>query len=377
MSRLSLGLLAALLPIFCGCGGHSSGADGTTYVPSCPPLSTPVNAPGSIGSIVDQIAAKEITTQGLPGLTIEIAKKGKSLYSQAYGYADASTCRRADVSNAYQIGSITKQFTAAAVLQLEQRHELNIDGPVSLYLPNYAFDSRITLRMLLNQTSGLQDYLNFPQVPDWAHGADQGAVLSAIAAVPLEFDPGTAFAYSNSNYYLLGAIVEAVSGATFAGYLKAAILDPLGLQSTSLTQPSSAADPYVGIIPDPSFYFSAGALWSNVVDLTTWDAALTSGQVLDAQHFADWTTPPQGIPQYQTSTPTDYAMGWVRDSLLGRTFLWHNGQTSAYTAFNGVFADDGLSIAIVTNLATKEDSPLLDFAENVLQTVCAGASGRC
>ena len=381
MNRLAPVLLAVLLMLCCACGDSSSETAETTYVPNCRPLSNPSHAPGSIGSLVDELAANEITTQGLPGLTIEIAKPGRlPLYSQAYGYADAATCRPAEVSTAYQIGSVTKQFTAAAVLQLDTDAHLSVDNPATLYLSNYPFDSRITLRMLLNQTSGLQDYLSFPQAAAWVHGADERAVLGAIATAPLLFEPGSAYAYSNSNYYLLGSVIEAVSGATYGDYLAAAILNPLGLQSTSLTQPVAAAEPYVtgtssGIIPDPSFYFSAGALWSNVGDLTAWDAALIGGRVLDAQHFAEWTTPPPGVPQYQSSVATDYAMGWIHDSLLGHTFLWHNGQTAGYTAFNAVFADDGLSIAILTNVATREDTPLVDFAKNVLQTVCTNASG--
>jgi|SRR5579883_223356 len=378
MNRLVLGLVTTLLMLGCGQGGNSSGVAGTKYVGNCPPLSTPGNAPGSIGAVVDQMAATEIATQGLPSLTVEIAKQGRPLYSQAYGYADDAKCRPAEVSTAYEIGSVTKQFTAAAILQLEERGQLTIDSPLTLYLSDYAFDPRITLRMLLNQTSGLQDYLNLPQSVNWVRGVQERTVLNAIVAAPPVFAPGTAYAYSNSNYYVLGAVIEAVSGTTYGEYLTAAILGPLGLQSTSLTQPASSAEPYVSrAIADPSYFFSAGALWSNIIDLTAWDAAVSSGRVLDAAHLAEWMNPPRGITDYQTATPTDYAMGWVRDSLLGRTFLWHNGETANFTAFNGVLPDDGLSIAILTNVPTQEDTPLLEFAKNVLQATCTAQSGSC
>src|SRR5581483_11657938 len=265
MKRLALSLATGVLTLCCGCGGGSSATPGTKYAGTCPPLATPSNAPGSIGAIVDALAAKEITAQGLPSLTIEVAKQGVPLYSQAYGYADSATCRPAEIATAYEIGSVTKQFTAAAVLQLAQRQQLDIDSPVISYLPGYAFDSRITLRMLLNQTSGLQDYLNLPQSAGWVHGVDLKTVLDAIAGVPTMFDPGSAYAYSNSNYYVLGAVIEAVSGTAYGDYLSAAILGPLGLESTSVTAPSGAAAPFATpTVADPSYFFSAGALWSNV-----------------------------------------------------------------------------------------------------------------
>ena len=166
-------------------------------------------------------------------MTVAIAKNGTVLYTQGYGYADLSNCQAAQPDNNFQIGSVTKQFTAAAVLQLQNAGMLDIDHAVVSYLPSYGFDSRITLRMLLNQTSGLADYLAFAAAPTWVNGVSEQTVLTAIAQAPLILTPGSSYSYSNSNYYILGSIIEAVSGITYPNYLANNIFTPVGLSHTS------------------------------------------------------------------------------------------------------------------------------------------------
>ena len=160
-----------------GCGGGSQPSS-----QSCPPLSGP--ALSGLGLIVDVLVANEMKAQGLAGMSVAIAKKGKILYAQGYGYADLSTCQPVQAGTEFQIGSITKQFTAAAVLRLWNAGALSIDAPVVAYLGGYGFDPRITLRMLLNQTSGLQDYLGFPAASAWVGGVSEQTVLSSDRSGP-------------------------------------------------------------------------------------------------------------------------------------------------------------------------------------------------
>ncbi len=138
--------------IACGGSNHT--------LKSCPPLSPASN--GSLAAVVDPLIISEMKAQGLVGAAVAVAKNGTILYSQGYGYANLATCQPVQSSMDFQIGSVTKQFTAAAVLQLQNTGKLNIDDTVITYLPSYAFDPRITLRMLLTQTSGLPNYLDFP-----------------------------------------------------------------------------------------------------------------------------------------------------------------------------------------------------------------------
>ena len=315
-------------------------------------------------------------------MTVAIAKNGTVLYAQGYGYADLSNCQAAQPGNEFQIGSVTKQFTAAAVLQLQNAGMLDIDHAVAGYLPSYGFDSRITLRMLLNQTSGLADYLAFAAAPSWVNGVSEQTVLTAIAQAPLILTPGSSYSYSNSNYYILGSIIEAVSGITYPNYLADNIFTPVGLSHTSYLQPLDFASPYKagpvpGAIPDPSLFFSAAALWSNVTDLATWDAALRNDKVIPASLLTIMTTPPS-VPSTQGG-PSVYAMGWVRGSEVGHPFVWHNGKTESYTAFNGFFLDDGFSVTMLTNTPEDQTTPLLSLAEMIINAVCttSATAGSC
>jgi D-alanyl-D-alanine carboxypeptidase len=357
-------LEVSVVALLTGCGGGGVGE-------------SPVD--DSLGSTVDAAVAAEMKSQGIPGMTVAIAKNGVILYTQGYGYADLNTHQPMPADAEMQIGSITKQFTATAILQLQDTGQLDIDRTVISYLPGYAFDPRITLRMLLNQTSGLQDYLYMPALQQYgASGAPESIALNAIVAAPLLFDPGSAYAYSNSNYFILGSVIEAVTSQTYADYLAARVFPLAGLNNTSYLRPAVSASPYTqgasgpveGNIPDPSAYFAAGQLWSNVRDLATWDAALFNGKVIPRAAFNSMLTPP-AVPFFQERDPSIYGMGWfVGDTLSGHPFVWHNGGTASYTAFNGLLTDDGFSVTILTNYSVHEQVPLLNFGQNLIQAIC-------
>jgi CubicO group peptidase (beta-lactamase class C family) len=305
-----------------------------------------------MGATVDGLVAGEMQAHRLAGLTIALARQGTIIYAQGYGYADLSDCLPMQAATPFEIGSVTKTFTAAAILQLQSAGTLDIDKPVITYLPSYPFDPRITVRMLLNMTSGLADYLNdpsyFPASSTWVtSGATEQTILTAITHAPLQLTPGTQYQYSNSNYYVLGAIIEAVSGQSYANYLATKITGPLALTQTSLvTQPPAAALPYDangGLLPVPatSTGFAAGGLWSDVLDLATFDAALLRGRVVPAAQFSEMVSAPSS---------SNYGMGLVYDDVaFARQFVYQNGKFGAYNAWNGFFLDDGWSISILTN----------------------------
>lgn len=376
LSGLLLGTLLSAGWGLIACSGGSK-----HILQSCPALISSSN--GTLASVVDPLVTSEMRTQGLVGVAVAIAKNGTILYTQGYGYADLATCQPVQPSMDFQIGSLTKQFTAAAVLQLQNAGKLDVDNPVVTYLPSYPFDPRITLRMLLTQTSGLQNYLDFPGVSSWANGVSEPTVLTQIAQASLIFTPGTYYAYSNSNYFVLGSIIEAVSSATYPNYMSSNIFQPIGLSNTSYLQPAGSASPYTqgpspGVIPDPSLFFSAGALWSNVQDLATWDAALLNSQVIPAALFTVMVTP-SGLPIYPQGGPSPYAMGLVRDTQVGHPVAWHNGETVAYTSFNAMFLDDGFSVIVLTNMPVKEDTPLLNLGHQLMQGICTSSAtaGNC
>jgi len=363
-----------LFTLLCaGCGGGGGRNPGATSL-GCPTLAPPSSPAGSLASVVDGIAANEMKTRDLPGLAIAISKKGTILYAQGYGYANLKSCLPVQASTTFQIGSVTKQFTAAAVLQLVNAGELNLDQAVHGVLPAYGFDSRITVRMLLNQTSGLDDYLNFPEAASWGNGVSPQTVLTKIAQSTLLFSPGVAYSYSNSNYYVLGSIIEAVIASSYAQYLAENVLRPAQLNDTTYLQPLSSASPYTsswadGTLWDASFTFAAGSLWSNVVDLSVWNSALTSGTVIPASLFALTVTPPE-VPNFGQSGSSQYGMGWYRTTELGRPFVLHDGGTASYSAFNGMFLDDGFSIAILSNVVLANGASFEGTATKLINAIC-------
>jgi D-alanyl-D-alanine carboxypeptidase len=372
---------SAVILLLMACGLVACGGGTTPSAQSCPALPTPPSS--SLGSVVDGLVENERAAQGLAGMSVAIAKNGTILYSQGYGYADLSTCEAVQPAIPFQIGSVTKQFTAAAILQLQNAGTLNIDNPVVTYLASYPFDPRITLRMLLNQTSGLPDYHNFPAAISWVNGVPEQTVLSQIAQATLLFTPGTAYAYSNSNYFVLGSVIEAASGTSYSDFLAANIFQPVGLSSTSYGQPPAFASPYnaahgPGLISDPSYNFAAGALWSNAQDLATWDAALLNGKVIPSLLFTIMVKP-ANVPDFPQGQPSQYAMGWVRGTVVGHPFVWHNGETFSYTAFNAVFLDDGFSVSLLANGAVQEDVPFFTLGEQIIQGICTSSStaGNC
>lgn len=380
-SCLSGVLLGSLL--LAGWGLIACGGSSQHTAQSCPPLGATTSSSGALASVVDPLVIGEIKAQGLVGAAVAIAKNGTILYTQGYGYANLDACLPVQPSMDFQIGSVTKQFTAAAVLQLQDAGKLNLDDPVTTYLPSYAFDPRITLRMLLTQTSGLQNYLDFPAASSWIHGVSEQTVLTQIAQAPLIFAPGSYYAYSNSNYFVLGSIIEAVTSVTYPAYLASNIFQPLGLDSTSYLQPAGSASPYSqgpspGVIPDPSLFFAAGALWSNVQDLATWDAALLNGKVIPPALFQVMVTP-SGAPNYPQGGPSQYAMGLAIATEVGHPVAWHNGETYSYTSVNGMFLDDGFSVIVLTNMPVREDTPLLNLEEQLMQGICTSSAtaGDC
>ena len=354
-----------------GCAGGGS-ASTATQLPTV-----------SWSSLVDPLATSAMKQQGIPGMTVALAKNGTMLYAQAYGDSDIATQSVTQTSSIFEIGSITKQFTAALIMKLQEQGELRVDDSIQAYLPEYKFPSAITLRMLLTHTSGLENYTTFAQYPGWAtNGVSEQTILSAVSQAPLLFPPGTQWSYSNSNYFALGAIIEKLSGQSYAANLEQYIFQPLGLANTyfSLPPPAQSALGYTlkgtSVIPalvcNRSTAFAAGALSSNVSDLIAWDNALINGEVVSPASFTAMTTP------VSSSIPGGGSYGF---GLFLRTFdnhptIWHSGGINGFTAETNVFLDSGFAVVVLTNSdAANPDT----IATEIMGSVCSSAqySGNC
>lgn len=184
---------------------------------------------------VDAVVQSSMQQSGVPGITIAVAKNNTMLYVQGYGVTDVTTHQAMQPRVIFEIGSITKQFTAALIMKLQEQGKLHLADSMASYLPEYGFPAPITIRMLLTHTSGLADFTDFPQLGPWIqNGVAEATVLIAVSQAPLQFQPGTKYSYSNSNFFALGTIIERITGQSYAANLDQQILQPLALQSTYL-----------------------------------------------------------------------------------------------------------------------------------------------
>lgn len=228
--------------------------------------------------------------------------------------------------------------------------------------------------MCLTHTSGLADYTNFPQLGDWVkHGVSEATVLTAVSQAPLQFEPGTQYSYSSSNFFILGSIIEELTGQSFEAKVEQSIFQPLSLQSTYYVLPplGASATGYTnngaGMVPaiiwDRSAAFAAGALSSNVHDLVTWDQALSSGKVVSPQSFQQMTT----SNGFVDSGGNSYGFGLVLSKFNNRPLTWHTGQSGGFYAENVVFLDDGFTLVVLTNDQDIDTDP---FVLKIMNAVC-------
>ncbi|WP_035348731.1 serine hydrolase [Edaphobacter aggregans] len=286
--------------------------------------------------------------------TVLVVKDGHTLIDQGYGSADLEWSIPNSPTTRFRLGSITKQFTAAGILLLQERGKLNIDDPVSKYMPDApAAWSKITIYNVLTHTSGIPSFTGFPdyRTTEWKD-TNPAELVARFRDKPLDFEPGTKFSYSNSGYVLLGYLIEKVSGQTYADFLQQNIFTPLGMKDTGID--SNAAilsqraqgyrrsprgiehDGYISMtIP-----FSAGALYSTTGDLLKWEQALFGGKVLKPESLAKMTTP------YKS----DYGCGLFIRTVDGHKLITHGGGIEGFNTSLNHYPDDKLTIIVLGNL---------------------------
>ena len=257
-------------------------------------------SPGLDARLTGAIQAA-VKQSGVPSVSVAVVLDGKLAYSQAIGYAGLSPRRAADVNTRYAIGSISKQFTAAALLLLQEEGKLSLDDKVAKYFPELTRAGDISLRQLLSHTSGYEDYA--PQdyiIPEWLKPVTPRQILDGWARKPLDFEPGAQWQYSNTNYVLAASIFEKVSGRPLMEFLKEKIFGPLEMLSAG---PMGSAGPddalaytrYALGPPRPAkreaqgWYFGAGELSMTPSDLARWDIAFLEKKILSAKSYEEFT----------------------------------------------------------------------------------------
>ncbi len=327
---------------------------------------------------VDALAAAALEASPLAGVSIAIVRDGRTVVSKGYGLADVGRALPATADTVYRIGSLTKQFTAASVLQLVEAGRLSLDDDLATLLPDFpAQGPRVTVRHLLNHTSGIKDHTDLAGGRG-EPGTTRQAVVDLIAAQPFDFEPGERFSYTNSGYLLLGLVIEKVTGGSYASYLEEHLFEPLGLEATSYCPdepegPEQARGYEVsrGTLVDAppiemAVPFSAGGLCSTVGDLLTWSQGLRSGLVISEASYRQMTTPTE-MPD---GTTVPYGFGLMRHPLQGHEAVYHDGAINGFMSRLTFFSDDGVSVAILSNTFTE--GPGLDPLAAPLDALALG-----
>lgn len=321
--------------------------------------------------------ADALLARGVPGVVIGVARPGTTSLVRAYGVADIEHGTAMTPDSDFRIASLTKQFTAAAVLRLVADGRLTLDARAADLLPDRPWLGEITVEQLLNHTAGLADYADDPD----------GARTKSVAHTPAEmadwierleprsrFEPGVAWGYSNSHYALLGLIIETVTGSPYGEFLRQAVLAPAGLAAAAVDDPADVlpgrvrgyslleAEPLTLRNADwihPTVPGPAGSLRATAGDLLAWNAALFAGRVIPSAQveqmvapgrLADGRTTKWGMPDaWREGLNADYGLGvFIAPSPLGRR-VWHSGNIDGFTTWMAHWPEAGVTAVVLTN----------------------------
>jgi CubicO group peptidase (beta-lactamase class C family) len=306
-------------------------------------------------SRIDQLVAATLADTGVPSASIAIVRDGRIVLTKAYGKANEGLPARPDLP--YQIASNSKQFTAMALLLLEDEGKLSINDHISKYLPGISGGDRITIRQLLSHTSGLQDF--WPQDYMFADmlkpTAPQG-IVDKWARKPLDYEPGSRYQYSNTGYVVAGMIAERVSGEPLLKFLNRRIFAPLGMHPLDQDDTNTAAFPAgyhryalgpvrVAAQPARGWLYAAGELSMTARDLATWDIARMNRTLIPP---GDWIE--QETPVVRTDGRTNgYGLGIVNHYARDRHIIDHGGEAVGFLTQNTIYPDSKAAIIVFTN----------------------------
>ncbi len=308
---------------------------------------------------VDAAAQQVLSATGVPSASVAVVQDGRIVYLQGYGDARIEPRVAAKAEMRYSIGSISKQFTAVAILMLAEQGKLSLDDPVARFIPDLTRAKEVTIRQVLSHTSGYQDYWPQDYVPPFmlqAITADK--ILDLWARKPLDFDPGTQWQYSNTGYVVSGLIVERASGTPLLEFLSKHIFERLGMKSVMnidqqrLTETDATGYTRYGLGPlrvapkeGRGWLFAAGELAMPAEDLAKWDISVIDQTLLKPASYRELET----SIVLKNGVATNYGLGIGVQREFSRRTLEHGGEVSGFTSANFVFPDDRAAVVVLTN----------------------------
>jgi D-alanyl-D-alanine carboxypeptidase len=350
--------------------------------------SLPPNAlPPDTAKQIDELTKQVLQSTGVPSASIAVVKDNKVVYVKAYGEANIESHKTASPEMRYSVGSISKQFCSTAILMLAEQGKLSLDDKVGKYIPDLTRANSVTIRQLLSHTSGYQDYWPQDYVPPFMLTTVQAKdILDRWARIPLDFEPGTKWQYSNTNFVIAGLIVERVSGMKFLDFLTQNIFTPLQMKSVmnidqeTLTQTDATGymryalgPPRVAPKEGKGWLFAAGELAMPASDLAKWDIAMLEQKLLKPESYHQQQTE----VLLQNGRATGYGLGVDVSTNHGHRAISHGGEVSGFTSENIVFPDDGAAVVVLTNQdAASAESQIANGIAGILFPATQQASAE-
>ncbi|HEX3271613.1 MAG TPA: serine hydrolase domain-containing protein [Ktedonobacterales bacterium] len=328
-------------------------------------------------SVIDAIIQRRAPADG-PGVAVTVIRDGETIYKSGYGFANLEWRQPIGPETVLGLGSVTKPFTAQAIMLLEQQGKLRLDDEITHYLPDAPTHGRqITIAHLLTHTSGIANFVTQPGF--WPNAAREERTPEEVAALfadlPLNFEPGNDYSYSNSAYVLLGRLIETLSGMAYGDFIESAIFAPLGMTHSWYMDdqriiPQRAARylreeadwvraPYFSA----SVTYAAGGLGSTLDDLILWDQALRDGSLISHEVDARMRAP----VRLNDGREMGYGLGWGLSRYRERAVTHHAGGVPGYSSFVGRFLDDGMTIIVLSNIGLFDAGGLAkEIANSIL-----------
>lgn len=326
---------------------------------------------------IDAFLNEEYPNDG-PGAAVLIAKEGEVIYKKAFGLANVKKKKPLDTDMIFQIGSTTKQFTSAAVLQLVEQNKVSLDDEIQKYVEYYPpKEYEVTIEHLLSQTSGIPNFFDVDE--DEFHLLSQEhtpqQLIDYYADKPLLFEPGTQFQYSNSNYPLLGVVIEKVSGLTLEEYFAKNIFQPLGMNSTNLWYRDDFKNKRIAegyrvsdgeLVRSPevvgSVVYAAGGMVSTVDDLLTWNRALRNRTFLSDDIVNQLTTEKSTVDGKRTG----YGYGFFIKELQGHKTVQHGGLIYGFTCDVLYLPEEDVFVCVLANKSLERTGEVANYLASIL-----------
>ena len=337
-----------------------------------------------IAAAVDSIAAAALAGGKAAGMSIAVSHGGRPVVTRGYGMADVEWRVPTPAGAVYEIGSVTKQLTGAAIMRLVEQGKVDLDAEVTTYLP--AFDPqgrRITVRRLLDHTSGIRPYTAMPEFRDIERKSlPRDTMVRLLSKATPTFEPGAAEAYNNSGFFLAGLLVEKVSGKPYAEFVKEELFDRAGMRDSRYCDQGAVVPHRArgyelhgselrrGGWIDHTWPFAAGSICSTVADLDAWNRALHGGRILGAAAYRELVAP----GSLADGTPLSYAKGIATSDLAGRRALHHGGAIPGFLSYVAWFPETRLSVAVLVN--TMGPVQPLDVVRAIAEVVHGKAAPR-